>query len=159
MTSTSTINVFQRLARQWDEIHPYNAAQILKIVGTPHLDALQDAWHDAMNELGLGRVRQGDRSSYFYECLNGEMSHYGVKQVPAGVSLEEYVSEQLNRRFDNPLEPPFRPFLLKEDGHYYAGVIYHHWVADSVSIRTLLREWFVRLSDPAHARKTPVRLA
>ena len=159
MTSTSTINVFQRLARQWDEIHPYNAAQILKIVGTPNLDALQDAWHDAMNDLGLGRVRQGDRSSYCYECLNGEMSHWGVKQVPAGISLEDYVSEQLNRRFDNPSEPPFRPFLLTEDGHYYAGVIYHHWVADSVSIRTLLREWFVRLFDPAQARKTPVRLA
>jgi hypothetical protein len=27
-------------------------------------------------------------------------------------------------------------------------VIYHHWVADSVSIRTVLREWFVRLFDP-----------
>jgi hypothetical protein len=159
MTATSTINVFQRLARQWDEIHPYNAAQILKIVGTPDLAALQDAWHDAMNDLGLGRVRRDGRSTFFYECLNGEMSHYGVKEVPAGVSLEAYVSEQLNRRFDNPLEPPFRPFLLKEDGHYYAGVIYHHWVADSVSIRTLLREWFVRLFDPSQARKTPVKLA
>ena len=40
MTSTSTINVFQRLARQWDEIHPYNAAQILKLSGVPDLSAL-----------------------------------------------------------------------------------------------------------------------
>lgn len=160
MTSTSTINVFQRLARQWDEIHPYNAAQVLKLSGTPNLAAMQDAWHDAMNDLGLGRVRSGDRrSSFFYECLNGEMSHYGVKPVPPGTSLEEYLSEQLNRRFDNPLEPPFRPFVLAEDGHYYAGVIYHHWIADSVSIRTLLREWFVRLFDRSQARKTPVKLA
>jgi hypothetical protein len=160
MTSTSTINVFQRLARQWDEIHPYNAAQILKLSGTPDLTALQDAWHDAMNDLGLGRVRSGDRhSTFFYECLNGEMTHYGVKPVPAGTSLEDYVSEQLNRRFDNSSEPPFRPFVLAENGHYYAGVIYHHWVADSVSIRTLLREWFIRLFDPSQARKTPVKLA
>jgi hypothetical protein len=160
MTSTSTINVFQRLARQWDEIHPYNAAQILKLSGVPDLSALQDAWHDAMNDLGLGRVRSGDhRSRFFYECLNGEMSHYGVKPVPPGTSLDDYISEQLNRRFDNPLEPPFRPFVLAQDGHYYAGVVYHHWVADSVSIRTLLREWFVRLFDPAQARKAPVKLA
>src|SRR5687768_16008251 len=108
MTPTSTINVFQRLARQWDEIHPYNAAQILKISGMPNLVSLQEAWHDAMNDLGLGRVRGGGRrSKFFYECLNGEMTHYGVKPVPAGTPLEDYVSEQLNRRFDNPSEPPF----------------------------------------------------
>ena len=50
------INVFQRLARQWDEMHPYNAAQVLKIEGVPSPSALQEAWHDALNDLGLGRV-------------------------------------------------------------------------------------------------------
>ena len=40
MTSLSTINVFQRLARQWDLIHPYNAAQILQIEGKASVEAL-----------------------------------------------------------------------------------------------------------------------
>ena len=141
------INVFQRLARQWDALHPYNAAQVLKIEGVPSSSALQEAWHDALNDLGLGRVHVNGRGFYF-ECLNGEMSLYGVRVVPSGTSLEDYISEQLNRRFDNPAEPPFRPFVLRGDGFYYAGVVYHHWVADSVSIRTVLREWFVRLFDP-----------
>jgi len=152
------INVFQRLARQWDAMHPYNAAQVLKIEGTPSPSALQEAWHDALNDLGLGRVHVNGRGFYF-ECLNGEMSLYGVRVVPAGTSLEDYISEQLNRRFDNPAEPPFRPFVLRVDGYYYAGVIYHHWVADSVSIRTVLREWFVRLFDPKNSIHRPVQLA
>jgi hypothetical protein len=50
------INVFQRLARQWDEMHPYNAAQVLKIEGAASRLDLQEAWHDALNDLGLGRV-------------------------------------------------------------------------------------------------------
>lgn len=155
---SAILNVFQQLARQWDTAHPYNAAQILKIRGSADPAALQCAWHDAMNALGLGRVRFDGRS-FSYECLNGEMSLYGIRVVPVGVTLEEYVSEQLNRRFDNPSEPPFRPFVLFGNGFYYAGIVYHHWVADSVSIRTVLHEWFVHLLDPAKARRTPVKLA
>lgn len=156
--NSSTINVFQRLARQWDTMHPYNAAQILKLRGRPDMAALQAAWHDALNDLGLGRVRM-DGNSYRYECLNGELSHYGVQEVAAGVGLEDWVSAQLNRRFDNPSEPPFRPFVLCEEGAYYAGVVYHHWVADSVSIRTVLQEWFGRVYDPGRGRASPVKLA
>ncbi|MFI5378579.1 MAG: hypothetical protein ACHRHE_04725 [Tepidisphaerales bacterium] len=155
----ATLNVFQRLARQWDVIHPYNAAQILKIQGAPDADLWQNAWHDALNDLGLGRIHFEGRR-YHFECLNGEMSHYGVRVLEQGSqNLEEFISEQLNRRFDNPSEPPFRPFILVENGYYYAGVVYSHWVADSVSIRVVLREWFVRVFDAAMASRTPVRLA
>lgn len=153
----SKINVFQRLARQWDRMHPYNAAQVLKIAGQPKLSDLQDAWHDALNDMGLGRVCLNG-AGYRYECLNGEMSHYGVRPVDASVGIENFISLELNRRFDNPAEPPFRPFLIAEEDAYYAGVVYHHWVADSVSIRAVLREWFVRLYDPKAACRMPAKL-
>jgi hypothetical protein len=155
--ASSTLNVFQRLARQWDAAHPYNAAQVLKIQGTPDPATLHGAWHDTLNALGLGRVRL-DGGSFSYELLNGEISLYGICVVKPLVTLEDHISEQLNRRFDNPSEPPFRPFVLAGDGFYYLGVVYHHWVADSVSIRTVLREWFVRVFDPKKATHTPVRL-
>jgi hypothetical protein len=155
--SASALNIFQRLARQWDQVHPYNAAQILKLRGAPAVAELQAAWHAALNDLGLGRVRMcGD--SFSFECLNGDMTFYEVRRAPAGVGLEDWISAELNRRFDDPEEPPFRPFVLVEDGSYYLGVVYHHWVADSVSIRTVLREWFVRLFDPGKAQALPVRL-
>jgi len=156
--TASRINVFQRLARQWDALHPYNAAQVLKIKGAPSLDLLQNAWHDAMEDMGLGRVHV-EGHNLRYECLNGEMSHYGVKLVPPGRTFEQFISEGLNKRFDNPAEPPFRPFVVVEDGFHYAGVVYHHWIADSVSIRSVLREWFVRAYDPKSAQRKPVRLA
>ncbi len=156
MTS-SRLNVFQRLARQWDAAHPYNAAQILKVEGSPDVSLLHAAWHDTLNELGLGRVRL-DGGSFHYESLNGEMSLYGIRVVKPATTLEDHISEQLNRRFDNPSEPPFRPFVLADNGFYHIGVVYHHWVADSVSIRTVLREWFVRVFDPKQARHTPVHL-
>jgi hypothetical protein len=53
---------------------------------------------------------------------------------------------------------PFRPFVLVEGDSFYAGVVYHHWVADSASIRMLLREWFVRVYDPPRARTSPFRM-
>jgi NRPS condensation-like uncharacterized protein len=59
----------------------------------------------------------------------------------------------MNRPFDNPV--PFRPFILTQGPHHYAGIVYHHWAADSVSIRMLLREWFYRLHARNRARKTP----
>lgn len=151
------LNVFQRLARQWDVVHPYNAAQVLKIAGNPDLGQLQQAYHDTLESLGLGRVRV-DGQTFCYECLNGELSMYGVRMVPAGTSIENFIAESLNRRFDNPSEPPFRPFVIPGEGFYYAGVVYHHWIADSVSIRTLLHEWFVRLFDPAAATCRPLKL-
>jgi len=47
---------------------------------------------------------------------------------------------------------PFRPFVVRAGGvggTHYLGAIYQHWVADSISMRMLLREWFRRLYDPA----------
>jgi NRPS condensation-like uncharacterized protein len=63
----------------------------------------------------------------------------------------------LNRPFADPAEPPFRPFVARAEGGWHLGLIYQHWVADSVSIRLLLREWFLRMFDPAAARSVPLR--
>jgi len=154
---SSPINVFQRLARQWDRVHPYNAAQVLKIAGTADANRFAAAWHDTMDTLRLGRVCI-DGSRLHYESLDGQMGVFGVKVVE-GLSLEEHISRELNRRFDDGTEPPFRPFVIQESGFHYAGVVYHHWVADSVSIRSVLREWFVRVYDPQRARAEPLPLA
>lgn len=154
---SSPINVFQRLAQQWDRMHPYNAAQALKVAGPADLQRYSGAWHEALEALGLGRVRV-EGSRLYYESLDGAVGAFGVK-MPDGLSFEEHISQELNRRFDDAAEPPFRPFVIPARGHHYAGVVYHHWVADSVSIRHVLREWFVRVYDPRRARREPLPLA
>jgi hypothetical protein len=155
--------VFQRLIRRWEEVHPYNAAQVLKVTSLPELKCIERAWSEAMETSGLGRV-QVDGTIFRHEQLNGELIRYPVRVLPEGSSLAQFVAAELNRPFADPGEPPFRPFVVKvpdsaagEPGGGHLGLIYQHWVADSVSIRLLLREWFVRIFDPSAARAAPVR--
>jgi hypothetical protein len=51
---------------------------------------------------------------------------------------------------------PLRPFILRSERSYWFGLVYHHWIADSVSIRQLLRQWFCHHFDPESiARSRP----
>jgi hypothetical protein len=154
------LNVFQRLAMQWETLHPYNAAQYLIIRGdAPPPARLHATWHDTLETLGLGRPHT-DGPHFHFEQLNGQAPREPVRRI-VGESVEQHVSRELNRPFDDDSDVvPFRPFIRAgDDGESYAiGLIYHHWVADSSSIRMVLREWFLRLHDPAAARQSPLRL-
>src|SRR5215207_7388715 len=154
------LNVFQRLARQWDALHPYNAAQAMTLTGAPDAARLDGAWRETLHDLGLGRLATaGNR--YRFESLNGDVALRRVDHVGARTaSLDAFISDELNRRFE-PHESPLRPFVIRNagEGSHHAGVIYHHWVADSASIRALLREWFCRVYDPPAARRRPMRVA
>ena len=157
----SPFNMFQRLVRSWEAVHPYNAAQVLKLSGIPNPRAINDAWHASMETLGLGRVRANGHT-FGYEILNGDAHRYPVRMLPAGQCLAGHLSEALNIPFDDPREPPFRPYLLlgpaDQPPSFHLGVVYQHWVADSVSIRMLMREWCARLYDTAPPVPPPTRL-
>ena len=153
----SELNLFQRLTRRWEAVHPYNAAQMMRTCGKVSPADAADAWADALRTLGLGRVHLIEGRRFRHEELNGEFTRYPLTILPIGASIEEYLSRELNRPFDQQDEPPFRPFLLAHDDGCDLGVVYQHWVADSVSIRTVMREWFARLFDPSSARREPVR--
>jgi hypothetical protein len=150
------LNAFQRLARAWERVHPYNAAQVLRVRGPLDLPALERAWAAALEGTGLGRVRMVGEA-FRHESLNGELMRYPVRVRPAGASLEAHLSAELNRPFGDPGEPPFRPFVAPSADGYSFGVVYQHWVADSVAIRLLLREWFRRLYDAGRGTARPLR--
>jgi hypothetical protein len=149
-------NVFQRLVRQWEEIHPYNGAQVLKIRGTVDLDLCRSTWLEALDFLNLGVVSIA-HDSYNHRCLNGEAVYHGVVLCPEGTTLDAWISNELNHPFHVDGGVPFRPFVIQEDGHFWMGLCYQHWVADSASIRMLIHEWFVRQFDPARASRRPLR--
>jgi hypothetical protein len=154
MTSVR-FNVFQRLIRQWDTVHPYNAAQIIRLAGQADSGAIQAAWEKAVVSLGLGplHIRWG---RFGYEAQSRAPGLYDVPLLPAGADLCDYVSNQLNRPFEVDHYLPLRPFALQQEGSYYAGLVYQHWIADSYSIRLLMRQWFMYLLDPAQARPQPM---
>ena len=54
---TGVVNVFQRLVRQWETAHPYNAAQIMRIEGRADRPALVNAWRQTLQIAGVGSVR------------------------------------------------------------------------------------------------------
>src|SRR4051794_194400 len=79
------LNVFQRLVLQWERIHPYNAAQVLKLAGRPDGAALTRAWQDTLNTLSLGRVRRrGTR--FAHEAINGELERWPVQMLSGETS-------------------------------------------------------------------------
>jgi hypothetical protein len=155
---TGKFNVFQRLVRQWESLHPYNGLQVLKIRGRVDLAECNKAWHAALESLGLGTVWVSD-DSYVYRQLNGEAAYHGVAACPEGTQLESWITGEMNRRYDPSGSVPFRPFVIQESGHFWMGLGYQHWVADSASIRMLIHEWFARQFDPAAARGGKLRFS
>jgi hypothetical protein len=148
-------NAFQKVMRLWDEVHPYNAAQIMKLQGRADYEKLNDHWHRTLSRLGIGRIlMNGDR--YAHVAWNGEPGSRFIDVAQPTCSLEDYLTTEINRAFVGPEYCPFRPFVTQEDDAHLVGVIYHHWPADSGSIKTLLREWFRSMYDPAKMRTTPL---
>ncbi|WP_428938582.1 condensation domain-containing protein [Fontivita pretiosa] len=153
----NTLNIFQRLTRQWDSLHPYNAAQLMRLAGTGDPDALAAHWRASLDELGLGRVRTvGDR--FRWEPLNGQIQPALILRTAPQACLEQVLAQELNRPFNPDDDLPFRALLFQGNDSHWLGVVYHHWVADSFSIRQLLRQWFLRIYDPARTRRQPLNL-
>ena len=139
------LNVFQRLIRSWETVHPYNAAQVLKISGQADMGAIDRAWQRALYALGLGPV---EAAGGVYRFSHGD-TRFAVRELPVETHLADHLSLAINEPFDHPNEPPFRPFVISGPDAFHFGVVYQHWVADSISIRLLLREWFLQLDQPS----------
>jgi hypothetical protein len=148
------LNIFQRCIRVWEETHPYNAAQILEVAGKADIGKISDAWNEVLGTSGLGVARVEGK----YFCYD-KAPPQEVAVVDPGLGLDGFITQEMNRPFDVAVAQgarrgtftmmPFRPFVLQMEGSHHMGVMYQHWVADSISLRMLLREWFCRLHDPA----------
>ena len=142
-------NVFQRVMRLWDRVHPYNAGQVIRLTRPIDADRWVHAWPRTLSRLGLGPVQIRDGA---YRFLPPDEAS-GSDPCLIDVDLHSWLTGELNRPFAESDEMPFRPFVHPA-GH--VGIIYHHWAADSVSIRLLLREWFLAVHDPARCRTEPI---
>lgn len=143
------MNLFQQLTRCWDQIHPYNAAQVMRLTLSCSAHDAQTAWNATLRHLALGHVEVAHQ--HYRHCPG----HSTLIQLPPGIDPETFVAEELNTPFATAASP-FRPFIQCDQQGMLAGIIYHHWAADSVSIRLLMREWFFRLTGEGQPRVTPV---
>jgi hypothetical protein len=141
------LNAFQRIMRLWDAVHPYNAAQAFRVVGAPDVNRINEAWRATLSAMGIGRaIVRGNE--YCHTALDNGDSRGSLNIATPGTTLDALLTAEMNFVIDPNDCCPFRPFLVNDNGTYVLGAIYHHWVADSASIRWLLHEWFRRIRNP-----------
>jgi hypothetical protein len=144
------LNVFQRTQRLWDQHHPYNAAQAMELVGDFPAGHVAASFNTALLDLGLSDFVCDD-TCYWVAPPDDVVE---VSQPTDG--FEAHLSREMNRPFDLGRAMPFRPFDFVDSGRRFVGLVYQHWVADSVSIRMLMRQWLERLVG--RGGPNPVRL-
>lgn len=149
------LNIFQRVIRQWERLHPYNAAQAMRLRRRFTYEQITAAWRSTLADLGLGPIHfDGDR--VVYELCPSAVAASAPLVMDVDDCLESFLSRQLNQPWEEDTLP-FRPFLKTENGQgQIVGVVYRHCASDSYSIRLILREWLARLNAPRTARRTPL---
>ena len=129
------------------------------VEGEPDADVIESAWQSALRDMGLGRVHvDEEEGGYSHEIWSGDPPAPLVSRHWGSVHLMEYLEAEINRPFLSPPVLPYRAFALQTSKGCYLGVVYQQWVADSVAVRLLMREWFVRVFQPTKARKKLIDL-
>lgn len=151
------LNAFQQVMRLWDQVHPYNALHAATITRPQSLAALNTAWQATLQSLRLGHVEiTGTR--YTHTTAQPSDAAFTVAESSAD-TLGALLTAQLEQRFELADHAPFRAFTATIADRQILGLTYHHWAADSHSIRRLLRQWFARLFDPAAIDDRPFPVA
>jgi hypothetical protein len=145
------LNVFQRLMRHWDTLHPYNAAQVMELAPGVALEPFREAWPHLLRSLGLGEFRL-EHDRFTVTPLPGGDPRSQAADTLVGSTIASHLSDGLNRPFDPRTDVPLRAFAATQSGRGYVGIVYQHWVADSVAIRTVMRQWL----DAAVGRPDPL---
>ncbi len=136
------LNTFQQTMLQWDELHPYNAVHVVRLLEKLDPTRLRAAIEGTLQHHGLTNLTlQGKRARYAYaggrvECQIEDTAL--ASGEPA--SLRNEIERQLNRRFDSNAQfNPFRFFVAPSPGSFWLGVTYFHPVADAESLVHLMK--------------------
>lgn len=147
------LNVFQRLTRQWDAMHPYNGAQLMRLPGLPDIDRLSRTLSSTLTDLGIGEFEVRGRDFFVHRTPRISSDAFGVR-----TALAAAITAEINLPFALDRAIPVRPLIVSDGDGYYAGLVYHHWAADSFSIRLLLHQWLLRLLE-LPGQKAHLRIA
>jgi hypothetical protein len=125
------LNIFQQLMRSWTAMGPYNAGQAMRLSGQYDLQRWQKAIYDVVQAIGLGTPQIHGDSAIF-------IGHQSIAPHVCQETLESAAIREINTPF-SPHDVPLRFLIIPENEHYWMLAIYDHWIADSWSIRELMR--------------------
>src|SRR5476649_1137070 len=132
------LNIFQRTMLQWNELHPYNAVNVVRIPGALDFERLQKAINGTLEIWGLtGLMLNRKNGNYHY---HGGSVQCEIKIIAAGESsISSEITRQINTAFTTDGRfNPFRFFVVQKQGAFALGLVYFHAVADDGSAMLLL---------------------
>jgi hypothetical protein len=124
-------NVFQQLMLQWERFAPYNAGQFFTLATPIDHEDLSRAFRQTVISLGLQQIGQ----------------HPDATILESSEPLDVFITSRMNEPFA-PGDSPLRAFAVRENNRVHIGIIYRHVVADSASIRLVMRRWYELLHNP-----------
>jgi hypothetical protein len=136
------LNPFQEVMTCWETAHPYNAGQVVRLDEKVEVGALQAAVQTACRQAGIGTlVLDRDRRRYRYDRAESIQVEVIAPGESPEAALRKALTESLNARFPDGPHHPIRWSILQDPG---AGAsllvtVWHHLVADEMSMRLLLR--------------------
>ncbi len=120
------MNAFQKLMRCWTALAPYNAVQAIEIDGIAELAQWQTATEKVVAELTRLKLIPPFRPPG------------NIEYVADGTSCKDIITRQINTPFTEG-GSPIRLCLVQNSRSFHLIVTYDHWIADSWSIRELMR--------------------
>lgn len=136
------LNVFQRTMLQWNDLHPYNAAHVLRLPGRLDFARLETSVNRVLARHGFGAITF-DRRRRTYAYRAGARFEIGRRPEFDGTlpSLVPEIERQLNTPFliaENNL--PFRFFAGESGGFFSLGLVYFHAISDAEAVTLLLKD-------------------
>ncbi len=136
------LNPFQEVMACWETAHPYNAGQVVRLDGRVDVPALQAAIQTACRQAGVGTlVLDRRRRRYRYDRAESIPLEVIVPGESPADTLRGALTESINAGFPDRPHHPIRWSMLEDPGTGSALLItvWHHVVADEMSMRLLLR--------------------
>lgn len=130
------LNSFQKLMRCWTTLAPYNAMQAIEISGMAHIATWQRAAEDV-----LSRLASQQRIPLLPPL--DPIDVWGV-----GTACNDIIVRHLNTAFIDG-QCPIRLCVVQNEDSFHLIMVYDHWLADSWSIRELMRCIYFQARDQA----------
>jgi len=134
------LNAFQKAMFRWNDIYPYNAVHIVRVLRKLDRERLRNVITGEIGDLGLGGFSI-DRRLGAYSFTGGGKG-IEVRFVPSRGEdtsvLSREVETELNRPFPYSPPSPFRFFAVETADSFYLGLVYFHAIAGAESIALLL---------------------
>jgi len=133
-------NTFQRVMLQWNELHPYNAVNVVRVPGALDFERLQKIINGTLEIWGITGLKLNRKNGNYH--YHGGAVWCKIEIIAGGdKSLSDEIQRQINISFaaDDNFNP-FRFFVTPGQNSFALGLVYFHAIADDGAAMILLKE-------------------